>query len=511
MFIKKESHLIVTVKYLLVLPALAVALLTVQASGLHVSECNSSSIPPDEATVKKSEAMKTVETKEVKNTSSEKQNLKEMRDLILSRGIHMSTKRIPDVGRYFFSGYSMSVFPVELYWDAIMLIHFDNTSLAENSFKIALNGRRHDGFIPRCVVTDVTTMEGIPYYHFEQTEHCSPILFQLALLISRKKGSVNWITESMYETMKASLTHWEKEWDRDGNGLCEWASAPHGVSDTAFERAGVWQSFFCEGVDLNSQRYMDYLAGEKIARAMGRKEDAVEFASKAQKIAELVRKIFWDEKEGFFFDRDIRTGKFIRLKHGHCFHVLESGIATPKQAKRIIEEHLLNPKEFWSPYPIPSYAMNEPAYRQHYVPPKGSNWVYYLGEGHPNWCGSMWPHQSYPVMHGLKRYGYTKEAEFLAGKLAELVDRHSFLYEWYNAETGEGIGTHPFFAGAQALMVFAHAELKIGFDPYAIENVDKPLPSVGSVLDLDPISEDIFRIGFSSVNRDPEVEKNFAK
>jgi len=383
-------------------------------------------------------------------------------------------------------------------FDVIVFGHFQNTSIPENNLKIALNAVRSDGFIPRIVVTDLAVMEDIPYYHYEQTEHTPPVLFQCALLLSRLKGNVNWITTPMYDAIKASLIHWEKHWDRDGNGLCEWASAPHGASDTAFERAGVWQSYYCEGVDLNSLRYMDYLAGEKLARALGHNEDAAMYASKAYRVAELVRSELWNAEDGFFYDRDIRTGKAIRLKHAHCFYAIMSGIATQEQATRMIEEHLLNPNEFWVKYPLPSYAINEPMYKQHYIPPEDASTVFHLNAGHPNFCGSMWPHQTYPTMHGLKRYGYENEAELIASKLAELVDRHPCLYEWYNAETGEGQGTYPFYASVQAVMIFAQAELEAGFNPFIIEDVDTPLHCLNDLLKIEPIGEDIF---FSNFNK----------
>ena len=414
--------------------------------------------------------------------------IKQIRELMLARGI----LRTP-AGHYFFTGYGTSIYSIELFFDVLILINFDNTSLAESTFKLYLQAQRNaDGFIPRRVITHPSEAEGL-FYFFEQAEHCQPVLFQSALLISRKKGNTTWMTEQMYNAMKAYLSHWELYWDRDGNGLCEWASAPHGCSDTAIERAGVWQSYFCEGVDLNCQRYLEYLAAEKIARALGFLEDATLFMSKAEALSELIKTILWNKEEGFFYDRDIRTGKHIKLKHAHCFHPLECGIATPEQAKTIVEKHLLNPKEFWSAYPLPSYAMNEAAYTQHYKPPKDSNLLYYLPEGHCNWCGGMWPHTAYSTIHGLERYGYKKEAQFLAGKLTELVDKYPYLYEWYNAETGEGKGSSPFYAGAEALMAFAEAELKVGFNPYWIDDVNKPLPSVRQVLDIEPIDDNIIQ------------------
>jgi len=94
-------------------------------------------------------------------------------------------------------------------------------------------------------------------------------------------------------------------------------------------------------------------------------------------------------------------------------------------------------------------------------------------------------------MHGLIRYGYKNEAEIIASKLTELVNRYPYLYEWYNAETGEGMGLKPFFAGAEALMAFAGSELEVSFDPYAIKDVNVPLPLLESISDDLYIKENI--------------------
>lgn len=418
----------------------------------------------------------------------------QIRDLSLARGIHLSPVCPEGASPYFYTGYATSIFSIEFFFDTIMLGHFGNTSLAENTLKhLLLAHRQEDGFIPRRVVTNPLESQGNVFHHFERDEHCQPVLFQSALLIARRKGNADWITPGMYDTLTAYLDHWNKYWDRDHNGLCEWASAPHGCSDTAMERAGIWRSYFCEGVDLNCQRYLEYCAAEKIAQALHRKADAVSFHEQAGKIADLVRTELWDEADGFFYDRDIRTQKPIRLKHCHCFHVLESGIATKEQADRIIQGHLLNPGEFWSAYPLPSYAMDEPAYTQHHKLPPGENPMYYLPDGHCNWRGGMWPHTAYSCAHGLNSYGYAKEASHIAEKLTELVDRYQYLYEWYNAETGEGMGAHPFFAGCEGLMAFLQTELETGFNPYRIEDVDKKLDSGPLVrsLGINVIPDDI--------------------
>jgi len=70
---------------------------------------------------------------------------------------------------------------------------------------------------------------------------------------------------------------------------------------------------------------------------------------------------------------------------------------------------------------VPSYARSEASYTQYYEPPSGLDPLYALGPGHANWCGGMWPHWNYMIVHGLMDYGFEDEAHHVAAKLYEAV------------------------------------------------------------------------------------------
>ena len=99
--------------------------------------------------------------------------------------------------------------------------------------------------------------------------------------------------------------------------------------------------------------------------------------------------------------------------------------ATPAQADRIIEGHLLNPQEFWGEWVIPAIARNDPAFvDQQY------------------WRGRIWGPMNYLVYLGLRNYDVPEVRAEFAQKSYKL-----FLKEWqgnghvhenYNAMTGVG-------------------------------------------------------------------------
>jgi glycogen debranching enzyme len=254
-----------------------------------------------------------------------------------------------------------------------------------------------------------------------------------------------------------------------------WASAPHSGEDNQFDRVGMWRSYFCAGADLNSFLHLEFLAAAKIASALGRTADAGEFDASAQRLREAVLKLLWVEEDGFFYDRDVRTGKHLKVKSVAGFYPLWAGIPTPEQARRLVSEHLMNPREFWCAHPVPSYAVNERNYTQHYVPPPLIDTYYALDEGHSNWLGGTWGHSNYFITHGLQRYGFEREAQLLAQKSYEVSAPDNQIREWFNAETGAGDGTVGVYAGAEILMRISWAEIRTGFQPATIEDVTQPI------------------------------------
>ena len=82
-----------------------------------------------------------------------------------------------------------------------------------------------------------------------------------------------------------------------------------------------------------------------IAGKLGNTEDGENFKKRAAALAQAVNTILWDEKDGFYYDRNEKTGESIRIKSIAGFLPLWAGIATPERAKRLVQEHLTNEKE----------------------------------------------------------------------------------------------------------------------------------------------------------------------
>jgi glycogen debranching enzyme len=91
----------------------------------------------------------------------------------------------------------------------------------------------------------------------------------------------------------------------------------------------------------------------------------------------------------------------------------------------MVNEHLLNPKEFWGEWVIPSIARSDPAFRdQNY------------------WRGRIWGPMNYLVYLGLRNYDQPSARKQLAKKSLALFNQewtlNGHVHENYNAITGMG-------------------------------------------------------------------------
>ncbi len=277
------------------------------------------------------------------------------------------------------------------------------------------------GYAPREIAPDA--LWALP-------EQCKPFLAQAAVRASLTLGDFKWLEEpngeskkTNYQKLVDTVAFWENT-RRAPDGLFRWYNGVESgvdnnpaVSDTPAE--------VTEGVDLQCYLTREYLALALLAEKLGKSEDAAKFRKNAEELERLVQQKMWSQTDGTFLNIDSRTGHFVRVKTWTNFVPLWAGIATREQADRMIEDHLLNAKEFWSANGVRTLAPDEPLYN----PRSGY------------WRGPVWVISNYLMMHGLLNYGYKSEARELASKTVRLLvddlKSHGGMNECYNPETGE--------------------------------------------------------------------------
>ena len=126
----------------------------------------------------------------------------------------------------------------------------------------------------------------------------------------------------------------------------------------------------------------------------------------------------------------------------------------------MVYDHLLNSREFWTPYPLSALARSERWYSRDWLP----------GDLGCNWRANTWIPTNFIAYHGLRSYGYAELASLLAYKTVELV-RQAGNREYYDAETGVGLGLDPFWGWSLLAHFLPYEELQEEriYDPGFIE------------------------------------------
>ena len=100
--------------------------------------------------------------------------------------------------------------------------------------------------------------------------------------------------------------------------------------------------------------------------------------------------------------------------------------------RRLIEEHLLDPKRFWLPLPPPSVSREEPSFSMRET---------FLGLRR-YWRGPTWVNAAWLIWLGVARLGYP-QADELATRISDAVLDQG-LREYYDPFTGAGMGARDF-------------------------------------------------------------------
>ena len=157
-------------------------------------------------------------------------------------------------------------------------------------------------------------------------------------------------------------------------------------------------------MDVTSWSYAARDTLARISRILGDGREAF-WRKKAAGTAAALRKGLWDEKRGACFDRD-KNGKTIDILCHNTLRCMYWGSPAPDMAERFVQEHLLHPREFWTPFPLPSVAACDPAFRN---APEN------------NWSGQPEGLTYQRAILALERYGYHTVVTRLGEKLIRAV------------------------------------------------------------------------------------------
>jgi hypothetical protein len=159
----------------------------------------------------------------------------------------------------------------------------------------------------------------------------------------------------------------------------------------------------------------------------------------------------YDERSGVFHQL-VRSSRRRRDERRHQVLTWSalSPLALPDLpesiGRRLVEEHLLNPSEFWLPVPPPSVSASERTFSNN------DRWLFLRRY----WRGPTWINAAWLLWIGLVRLGYLAEAQEMARRIVRAILAGG-VREYYDPLTGRGMGAAD-FAWSTLALELAHPD-----------------------------------------------------
>jgi hypothetical protein len=304
----------------------------------------------------------------------------------------------------------VGVWQWDAFFHALAYRHVEK-HLAHDQIRIVLDHQREDGMIPDAIHDEGTVTRLNFPVDADVTK--PPLIAWAAYKLYEHDGDREFLDE-VYEPIVRWNNWWFQQNDIDGNGLCEYQ---HPFS-SGLDDSPLWdEGMPVEAPDLNTYLYLQQESLAKIAHVIGNEEEAKVWRTRAEAIARRLLDQSWDVESGFFWAR--RNGSRVNVRTPFNLFPLITGQMPPEISDRLVA-HLTDERQFWSRYPVPSVAMDDPKYN----PVK-------------MWRGPTWVNVNYLLIEGLQRSGYVDLARELRRRTLDLINSRDDIYEYYDPVSGE--------------------------------------------------------------------------
>ncbi len=299
--------------------------------------------------------------------------------------------------------------------------------------------QREDGYISMCY--DFTTGDE-PWASGEPPERINPPLFawgeweyyrttgdasRLATSVGHIERLMDWIDANRRTVLGSGRKfinekHREQAdpgeyllyWFKDG-GSSGMDNSPRTPRNPAVGSSYAW-------IDLSAQMALSFRCLAAIHDVLGNRERAAYWTMRAAALADLINRELWCERTRFYYDKSI-PDNFVAHKTAASFWPILAGICTGERLAAMVS-HLLDPREFNRPVPVPVLSADDPNYV-----PEGL----YM-------CSGVWASTNYMIIRGLMQAGEGQVAHDLAVRYLDAlhktyvgVEPHT-LWECYSPE-----------------------------------------------------------------------------
>jgi hypothetical protein len=286
-----------------------------------------------------------------------------------------------------------------------------NPRLAQDQLRIMLDHQREDGMIPDAIHDEGT----VTHLDFPvEADVTKPPLVAWAAWKLYEFDHDREFLDEVYGPIVKCNTWWYEKNDLNQNGLCEYQ---HPFS-SGLDDSPLWDDGMpVESPDLNTYLCLQQDALARIAQEIGEVDEVPLWIERADATAKHLVRLLWDDQAGVFWAK--HKGARVNVLTPMNLFPLITGRISPTIVEKLVW-HLTNPDEFWSRYPVPSVAMNQPQHNPEQM-----------------WRGPTWANINYLIIEGLTLCRYFDLARELRTRTLDMLSNRNDFYEYYHPLTGE--------------------------------------------------------------------------
>lgn len=140
-----------------------------------------------------------------------------------------------------------------------------------------------------------------------------------------------------------------------------WTGMPNRCPDADARKLPPEPSLPRLAPDLSATVYGGRVALAAMARALGKRSEADRWLDEAEDIRTRIIRRLYVRDDVCFYDLDAKD-QYVRIRGDVLSRVLGEHVVDRRLFQTIYERQIHNPKAFWSPFPLPSIALNDPAF-----------------------------------------------------------------------------------------------------------------------------------------------------
>lgn len=322
-------------------------------------------------------------------------------------------------------------------WDSAfhaLALSYIDPELAYEQFELFFDYQGKDGIYPDVIYTDGTIKDN----------YSKPPVFPWAFTSVYKRCPKPEILPKAYDSYCRNLDFWNNNRCDEKHGLYYYDCRRiddswriHQKWESGMDNSPRWDNGVEQwlAVDLNGYMAAFYDALSQMAQWLGLPDDSAKWEKQSAALKKKINAELWCEEQKCFLDRNRFTGEFSDVLSSACFVPLFAGCSDEEHAK-IMADNAENPERFYPSMPTVAFCCDTFSTTEY-------------------WRGPVWLNLVYFAVEGLKRYGYTEIADRICEHVLSDTDSDKRdIFEYYNPQTGEGLGAKSFGWSAAFIIEF---------------------------------------------------------